>query len=172
MNVEPGSDVEIIKSSFRKLAMELHPDRNPSEKAHQYFIIVQNAYQYLLDHPYTKQEVEALLRQKQEFKHRPKISFEQAIHYKPNPLSTATLREIIRVSSTAKILFIVFHILFITVGTYLIYRAIFNMLFYRVDIIYNPVGPYLVLWFGLILGIIITAIFLYTGINFIRNRYI
>ncbi len=58
LGVDPGSDLEEIKSAFRKSAKELHPDINDSEKAHQYFIVLQNAYQYLLDHPYDKNDIE------------------------------------------------------------------------------------------------------------------
>jgi hypothetical protein len=170
LGIEPGSDVETIKTAFRKLAKELHPDLNPSEKAHHYFIIVQNAYQYLLEHPYTKQDVAILLRQKQYEKYHTKISFENAIRFKPNPLSRATLSEVLKYSMLARILYALFHILFITMGIYLIYRPVYNLFYYPVDVKLNPFGPYLVLWFGLIIGVIITTIFLFTGVKFLRNR--
>jgi hypothetical protein len=170
LGIEPGSDIDTIKSSFRKLAKELHPDLNPSEKASQYFIILQNAYKYLLEHPYSKMDVERLLRQKYTEKLKTKISFDQAIHYRPNPLSSKTLREVLKYSFTARVLYALFHILFITMGLYLVYRPIYNIIYYPVDLRINPFGAYFVLGFGFIFGIMITTIFLFTGIKFIRNR--
>lgn len=170
LGIEPGSDIDTVKSSFRKLAKELHPDLNPSEKAHQYFIVLQNAYQYLLEHPYSKLEVERLLRQKYEEKYRTKISFDHAIRYRPNPLSSKTLKEILKFSPAARFMYILFHILFITMGVYLIYRPVYNMVYYPVDARINPFGAYFVLWFGIVFGILITIIFLFSGIKFIRNR--
>ena len=52
LGVKPGADIETIKAAYRKSAKELHPDVSTSEKAHEYFTILQNAYEYLLNHPY------------------------------------------------------------------------------------------------------------------------
>jgi hypothetical protein len=170
LDVEPGSDVDTIKSSFRKLAKELHPDLNPSEKASQYFIIVNNAYQYLLDHPYNKTDIERILTIKKQESLKTKIRFENAIKYRRNPLSSKTLQEILKYSMVARILYIVFHILFITMGVYLIYRPVYDLIFFSVDIRVNPISAYMVLFFGFIFGLAITIIFFASGIKFVRNR--
>jgi hypothetical protein len=170
LGVEPGSDVETIKTAFRKLAKELHPDMNPSEKAHQYFIVAQNAYQYLLDHPYNKFEAELLLKQKNQVKFKPKVNFDQAIRYRPNPMSSKTLREILKSSLVARVIYSVFHVLFITVGIYLIYRPIYDFIFVPVDTRLTSYWAYFVLVFGFLFGLLITSIFLFTGIKFMRDR--
>lgn len=170
LGVEPGADVEKIKSSFRKLAMELHPDHNPSEKASQYFIILQNAYQYLLEHPYNKAEADELLRLKEAEKMRNKFVFHHTVHYNSNPLSTKTLREILKYSPTARGMYVLFHLLFIWAGIYMIYRPIYNIFYYPIDERANAFSAYFVLWFGFVFGVFITITFLYSGIKFIRNR--
>jgi hypothetical protein len=170
LNIEPGSDVETIKCAFRKLAKELHPDVNSSEKAHHYFIIAQNAYQYLIDHPYSKVEADLLLNQKSRLNFRPKQSFDQAIKYKHNPLSNKTLREVLKYSLTARIFYIIFHLLFISIGILLIYRPVYDFFFYEVDFSKTSYWSYLILFVGLLLGVFLTTIFLYTGIKFIRDR--
>lgn len=38
-----------IRKAYRKLAMKYHPDKNPDPKAHQVFIDLTEAYQYLID---------------------------------------------------------------------------------------------------------------------------
>lgn len=47
-----------IRKAYRKLAMQFHPDKNPDPKAHQLFIQLTEAYEFLLeDKPYQKQKI-------------------------------------------------------------------------------------------------------------------
>jgi len=162
--------MEEIKNAYRKLAKELHPDLNPSDKAQECFIIMQNAYHYLLDHPYTKEEVGILLKAQQKKEHLTKINFEQAIRFHPNPNSSKTLREILAYSATARRMYFLFHCLFLSAGIYLIFRPLYNIIYYNVDPRINAFSAYLSVGFAIFFGIIITASFLYTGIQFIRRR--
>ena len=55
-----ASEIE-IKRAYRKMAMRLHPDRNPSAEAHEKFILLTEAYEVLLNHkeiatPKTKEQ--------------------------------------------------------------------------------------------------------------------
>jgi len=38
-----------IRKAYRKLAMQFHPDKNPDPKAHQLFIQLTEAYEFLLE---------------------------------------------------------------------------------------------------------------------------
>eukprot|EP00698_Gefionella_okellyi_P012241 TRINITY_DN3288_c0_g1_i1.p1 TRINITY_DN3288_c0_g1~~TRINITY_DN3288_c0_g1_i1.p1 ORF type:complete len:409 (+),score=101.00 TRINITY_DN3288_c0_g1_i1:69-1295(+) len=50
LGVDPSADTETIKKAYRKMALKLHPDRNPGdESAHQKFQEVQLAYEVLQD---------------------------------------------------------------------------------------------------------------------------
>lgn len=58
---------EEIKRSFRKLSLQYHPDRNPTNKqAHSIFIIISNAYQTLINEQ-ARNEYDSYLRK---FEHR------------------------------------------------------------------------------------------------------
>jgi hypothetical protein len=170
LNVQPGADFADIKAAYRKLAKELHPDLNPSEKAQEFFIVMQNAYNYLIEHPYTKEEVDILLRARQKREQITKINFEKAIRFRPNAYSSKTLREILISSAMARGIYFLFHFLFIILGIYLIFKPIYNVIYYNVDPRTNTFSGYLTICFAFFFGIILTVSFLYTGIKFIRRR--
>jgi hypothetical protein len=48
LNIKPGATEAEIKRAYRKKAAELHPDRNPREDAHEQFVMLTEAYEYLL----------------------------------------------------------------------------------------------------------------------------
>lgn len=150
--------------------MELHPDKNSSEKAEEYFILVKNAYQYLLEHPYSKEEVAyieklAKIKDKESKSHNVNEVFSQY-----SKKRTYTLRQVLKNSLTARILFILFHIIFITIGVYLIVKPIYDALFYPVDERTNIISAYFTLVIGLFFGIFLTLIFLFSGYNYLRHR--
>lgn len=171
LGVKPGSDEEAIRAAYRKSAKELHPDVNESDRAHEYFVILQNAYQYLLKHPYSKEE--AMLLEQSERTRKQAIEKRKTVNQ--NLLRTMsveryTLKEVLRQSRTARILYIVFHILFLTIGLLLIFRSIYDALFLQVNENTQIFSAYIAIIFGFFFGLIITTIFLYTGITFIRNQ--
>lgn len=51
LGLTPGATKKQIKSAYRKLALQYHPDRNPSPGAKQKFQEITAAYDYLMDHP-------------------------------------------------------------------------------------------------------------------------
>lgn len=170
LGVEPGSDSEVIKSAFRKSAKELHPDKNPSEKAEYYFILVKNAYQYLIDHPYSKEEVaymEKLAKISNEESE--SINHQKIISRYPKERSY-TLHQVLKSSLTARILFIFFHFMFLIIGIYLIIKPITDVIHYPVDERTSSIPAYVTLVFGLFFGIVITTIFLFSGYNYLRHR--
>lgn len=173
LGVEPGSDVDEIKAAYRKSAKELHPDINDSEKAHQYFVILQNAYEYLLDNPYSKEDIETYKKIIKDREQEISTNFGSSVKPKNTRKSFIeryTLREVLKRSLTARILYIVFHVLFLTVGIFLIIRSIFDIIFYDVDYRTNVVAAYFAIISAFVFGIVITSIFLYTGFNFLKRR--
>lgn len=48
LGLKPGASKEEIKRSYRRLAMQWHPDRNPSPEARQKFILLTEAYDALM----------------------------------------------------------------------------------------------------------------------------
>lgn len=44
LGLPPGSSMEVVKKRFRKLALQYHPDRNPSDEAKQKFLEITQAY--------------------------------------------------------------------------------------------------------------------------------
>lgn len=49
LGLPPTATVAEIRGAYRKKASALHPDRNPSEKAHAEFQAMQEAYEVLSD---------------------------------------------------------------------------------------------------------------------------
>ena len=49
LGINSNASVEEIKRAYRTKAMLLHPDRNGSSDAHEQFVLLQEAYEYLLD---------------------------------------------------------------------------------------------------------------------------
>ena len=171
LGVKPGSNQEIIKAAYRKSAKELHPDVNSSDRAHEYFVILQNAYQYLTEHPYTEEEVMILRRSaahKKSVRNENKNeNFNQPVNY---TIERYTLEDVLRKSLTARILYIVFHVLFLIIGFYLMIRSIYDALFFTLQDKSHIVSAYFTIVFGFLFGIVITLIFLYTGITYIQDR--
>lgn len=48
LGVKSSASVQEVKDAFREKAKKLHPDVNPSEKAHHEFILLKKAYNYVL----------------------------------------------------------------------------------------------------------------------------
>jgi hypothetical protein len=170
LGVQPGADPEVIKSAFRKSAKELHPDRNSSEKAQEYFILVKNAYQYLIDHPYSKEEIAYMEQLARTNSDDAKVPYR---HKTTSPIfrrQSITLRQALKQSLTARILFFFFHIIFLIIGVYLIVKPIHDAIFYSVDERIPLIPAYFTLLVGLFFGILITVIFLFSGYSYLRNR--
>jgi len=168
LGVPPGSDEETIRTAYRKSAKELHPDVNNSEKAHEYFVILQNAYEYLLKHPHSAAEISFLKRKAMQEENRKKMV--EYIKKQQSQANNYSLSYILKNSSTARILFFVFHILFITIGLWLIIRSVYGVFFYEIVDKTELFSKYIAITFGFIFGLVLTSIFLYTGISYIRNR--
>ena len=171
LGVKPGADVNTIKSAYRKAAKELHPDLNHFENAGKYFIILQNAYMYLLEHPFSEKEVELL---EKTAKIRQNIILKRAIYSiikaDSNQFNDKTLQEILAQSSLARILFLFFHILFLVIGTYLVFRSVYDIFQYQVDPWTPSISAYLAIVFAFLFGIVIFMVSLFSGINIVRRR--
>ena len=171
LGVKPGSNQETIKAAYRRSAKELHPDVNASERASEYFMILKNAYEYLLKHPHTAEE--ALVLQRIEFV-RQRIREQRAkgkeFPHRNYVVERYTLTEVLKKSLTARIIYIIFHILFLSIGLILMIRSVYDVIYHSVDNRTPVFTAYFTVSFGFLFGIVFTAIFLYTGILFIRNR--
>jgi len=171
LGIKPGSDINTIKSAYRKAAKELHPDVNHLKNAGEYFNILQNAYQYLLEHPFRGREI-IIIKSKVRFK-RP-INHNEELYRrfraKTSPFAEKTLREILAGSFIARIVFIFFHILFLITGIILIFNSVYDMFFCALDPRVSAGSAYITIVFGFIFGIVITLIFTASGINFISRR--
>jgi hypothetical protein len=49
LDLPEGASIEDIKQAYRHLALQYHPDINPSPEAHELFIEISHAYEYLLE---------------------------------------------------------------------------------------------------------------------------
>ncbi len=171
LGIQPGADFETIKAAYRKSAKELHPDVNPSEKAHFYFTVLQNAYEYLLDHPEIPEKLRTIsssatgVRYTSGKTHIPSGNLKQMYH-----IRRYTLHEVLKNSLTARILYIFFHILFLAIGFYMIYRSVYDIIFMPVDARTNVISAYATIFFAFFFGLLITMIFLLTGYLYIKER--
>lgn len=171
LGVKPGADLDTIKSAYRKAAKELHPDINPSDKAQEYFIILKNAYQYLLTHPYTEREIDLILKRfkagekqpdlKQEIRPAPHIRFR---------VRSLSLHEVLRQSPVAQALYIFFHAVFITAGLYLVVRPVYDIIFVPLARGVSAIPAYFSLIFAIIFGFVLTSTFLYSGYRYLKGH--
>src|SRR5690606_41160212 len=65
LEIPDFSDDQTIKKAYRTLSKKYHPDVNRNEQAHQYFIVIKEAYEYLSDPKNKRWLDEILIRQKQ-----------------------------------------------------------------------------------------------------------
>lgn len=49
LGLERNASLADIKRAYRKLALECHPDKNPSKEAHERFVLISTAYEVLSD---------------------------------------------------------------------------------------------------------------------------
>jgi hypothetical protein len=54
LGLSAGASDNEIKQAYRLKAKRLHPDRNPSPNAHQEFILLTEAYEYLINHRHSE----------------------------------------------------------------------------------------------------------------------
>jgi curved DNA-binding protein CbpA len=165
--VRPGADEETIKAAYRKSAKELHPDLNASEKAHEYFVILKNAYEYLLEHPYSEEEVRQYIRD-EKIRVARKKSYNEA--YRRSSTAHYTLKEVLKQSRTARIIYVVFHVLFIFTGLWLVTHSTYDIFFHEISDHADVFSAYFAVIFGFFFGVVLTVMFLYSGITYIRNR--
>jgi hypothetical protein len=171
LGVKPGSDLSTIKSAYRKAAKELHPDLNHFENAGKYFIILQNAYHFLLDHPFSAKEIE-LVRRSEEIKQKIKLrrDFYINLNSRTSPLVERTLQEVLDSSFTARFIYFFLHFLFLLLGIYMVCTSVYDAFYCTVDPVVSAGSAYITIVFAFIFGIILTVIILFTGINSIRRR--
>jgi hypothetical protein len=171
LGVKPGSDISLIKSAYRKAAKELHPDINHFENASEYFNILQNAYQYLLKHPFHPVE-NKFIKNSTQNKNTIKSGKKgySNIKTKSGSLAQKTLQEVLACSFTARLLYIFFHLLFLSLGIFMIISSVYDTFHYSVDPRVSIGSAYITTAFGLIFGILITVIFIVSSFNFISRR--
>jgi curved DNA-binding protein CbpA len=172
LGVSPGADEETIKAAYRKAAKELHPDISESAKAHEYFVILKNAYEYLLTHQYTDEELKILWQEEQIKKKRSETA-SPIVHrqkVRKNKAENLSLMEVLKESRTARTLYVVFHILFVVVGVLLIFRSVHDLFFHQRMQGTSFFSAYFTIIFGFFFGIILTPTFMFNGISYLRNR--
>jgi len=168
VGVEPGADPETIKQAYRKAAKELHPDVNASEKAQEYFVLLKNAYDYLIQHPYTHEEAMEITRRYHQRK-RAEDMHRSAVRSKVRQ-KEYTLWEVLRKSTMARIVYIVLNLLFILIGVWLVFHSVYDLFFHTPDEHVDILSAYFSLIFGFFFGIALTGVFVVMGINYLQNR--
>ena len=71
LEIPDFSDQKAIKKAYRDLSKKYHPDVNKSEQAHQYFIVIKEAYEYLSE-PQKKRYLDEVLHRQKQMQNRPR----------------------------------------------------------------------------------------------------
>lgn len=172
LGVAPGADEETIRAAYRKSAKELHPDVNDSDKASEYFIILKNAYEYLLEHRYSDAELEILWHQEQvkNSKLKRKTPEEEKQYFRKRRVENLSLQQILKQSRLARTIYLSFHVLFIFVGIWMLVHSVYDMIAHEPKEGVDPFSAYFTIVFGFFMGVTFTATFLFTGISYLRNK--
>lgn len=172
LGIPPGANEETIRAAYRKSAKELHPDVNDSDKAAEYFIILKNAYQYLLENQYSDAELEILWHQEQvkQNQNRKKTPQEQEHYIHRRSVERLNLQDILRQSRLARTIYLSFHLLFIFIGIWMLINSVYNLIAHEPSEDVDPFSAYITIFFGFLMGITLTATFILTGISYLRSR--
>ena len=174
VGVQPGADQDTIKAAFRKAAKELHPDLNASDKAHQYFIILQKAYTYLLNHPYQPSYNENSNSEKftgsYQSRNSQSTSNQSRVQYGRKIYIRKSLNEILAQSIQARILFFLFHFLFLLIAAYLMYISIYDAFLVPLNREVQNNTSYVVILIGFLFGMALFLVFLLSGIRYLKRR--
>lgn len=73
LEIPDFSDQKAIKKAYRDLSKKYHPDVNKSEQAHQYFIVIKEAYEYLSE-PQNKRYLDDILHRQKQMQSRPRTA--------------------------------------------------------------------------------------------------
>ncbi|MBN1950095.1 MAG: J domain-containing protein [Bacteroidales bacterium] len=172
LGVSPGADEDTIRAAYRKAAKELHPDVNDSEKAGEYFIILKNAYEFLLSHKYSDGELEILWHQEQvrRRKQEAAASMDPQRILRKRSIERFTLKDVLKQSRLARVIYLTFHVLFIFVGIWLLFHSLYDIFSQEPGEGVNRLSAYSTVFFGFMMGVVFLSTFLITGISYLRNR--
>lgn len=76
LEIPDFSDEQTIKKAYRNLSKKYHPDVNPNQQAHQYFIVVKEAYEYL-SNPDNKRYLDNILLRQQQINRQSKTNHQR-----------------------------------------------------------------------------------------------
>lgn len=167
LGVEPGAGIDDIRKAYRKQAKLLHPDVNPSTEAHNRFIRLKTAFDYLIQYHDLLNYSKTLLKNTKSSYHKQEYyEFHQRFYAQKKKVPDDQFLDY----TLGKIIYIFFHLVFIGVGIFLVIRPSIALVRTGVREVENPVASLLTLLFAIIFGTVILGVIFYSSQKVFKHK--
>jgi hypothetical protein len=174
LGVHPNSSIEEVKRAYRQRAKLLHPDINSSPDAHSEFIKAKQAFEFIQRY----RTCQALYRRRTSYyreRTRPHYTSYYKYDYIRYRAAQSRARKMHQSAKTdidfkttlfGKIIFIIFHVMFLFVGFYTLLYPLIHTIKYGVDQEKTLLGTIITVACAMTLGSIMICMITMSGLSF------
>ncbi len=166
LGVEPGANLGVIKQAYRKKAKLMHPDMSDSPEAHQNFLMLNKAYEYLVQYHELIRDIKistyTIVKKTAPIKKKKYYGYQKQVIHK-NKVSYRHIN--ILESLPGRIIFIFFHIVFLLIGIHMTIYPFIGLQQLHIQNKFALVSPLFTAVFSVIFGCIIITIFIFSGVR-------
>ena len=172
LGVNQNASMAEIRRAFRAKAKLYHPDLNDSPEAHQEFIRLKQAFDFVIKHKdFSRQRLKTTVYANNEYRKRYNREFDWENFYKwkeaQQNIRNKKKQEIdYKKTLFGKIVFYFFHLVFILIGFYILIEPVRNLIVNGVDPDRSVFGSVFAVILSCIIGTIMVVMMFLSGINY------